>query len=178
MFSVEPSAPITSLPCVLAALARLMVPAESACRVPVPVRPVVIDSVPFCARMVPLLMTPPFTATLMVPPASALMVPLFVKVVAPPWKLCSPMTPDWPRTVTPDPRVSEPLPSMFSRLLPEASANTMLPVPPMVCVPSDAKMLFWPILIVPFSVMPPADMRSMPVAAAMSSTPLSVTPLR
>jgi len=58
-----------------------------------------------------------------------------------------PMTPLPPRTVMPEPSVRLPA-STSKRLAPLASANTMLPVPPMVWLPCGARMLLLPMLIV------------------------------
>ena len=132
---------------------------------------------PFSAESVPLLVTRPPTARVMVPPfMSALMVPLLVRVDAPPTNDCPPMKPVLPRTVIPLPSVRLPA-STFSRLPPFASAKTMLPVPLMVWSPCGAKTLLLPMLTVPLSARPPVT-RSMPVAEARSSVPLKLTPLK
>ena len=84
MFNAEPVAPITSLPWVLGVLVRVIAPAASTCKVPLPVRPFWMPSVPLCARSVPLLVSAPVTPTVMMPPPSELMVPLLMRFCVPP----------------------------------------------------------------------------------------------
>ena len=176
----DPAPPLVSMvPLSATPFCSTVLPAPATIWLPTPPKMLLLSTSvpPFWADKVPLLVTAPLTASVIVPPlTSALMVPLLVSVAAPPTKFCAPMMPVLPRTVMPLPRVRSPA-SRFKRLLALASAKAMLPVPAMVWVPCDAKMLLLPILIVPLSVMPPAESRSMPVPH-MSSAPLSVTPFR
>ena len=88
------------------------------------------------------------------------------------------MVPFSPRTTMPEPIVSAVLPSMPSaRLLAPVLPSTMVPVPPSVWSPMNDSTLLRLTLIVPLSVSPPVT-RSIPVPLAMSSRPLSVTPVR
>ena len=176
---------VLTTPVIVTPCCEIKLPAPATSWLPLPPLRLLCSAIvpPLSALMVPLLVTPASSPnSVIVPPAtSAEMVPLLTSLLPLPltsWPM--PMRPFWPRIVTPLATVSVLLPpSTPTRLFEAVLPNTMLPLPPSVWSPSKLIRLLLLTLTVPFSVMPPVTRPSDRALARSIWLPaVSVTPLK